>query len=121
MELVIIPSNICNLHCLLCPTGQGRDDRELQAIFNDMVPGISNHASVLGLLLQKDGDLFVRKVKSYIKKVQKGGVIIDVGCGTGSLLDAINHYVPNSYHVIGIDISAESVKLAKQKMRRPTL
>ena len=27
MELVIDPSNICNLHCPLCPTGQGRSDR----------------------------------------------------------------------------------------------
>jgi MoaA/NifB/PqqE/SkfB family radical SAM enzyme len=27
VELVIDPSNICNLHCPLCPTGQGRSDR----------------------------------------------------------------------------------------------
>ena len=27
IELVIDPSNICNLHCPLCPTGQGRNDR----------------------------------------------------------------------------------------------
>jgi MoaA/NifB/PqqE/SkfB family radical SAM enzyme len=27
MELVIDPSDICNLHCPLCPTGQGRHDR----------------------------------------------------------------------------------------------
>jgi len=92
-----------------------KNKKEQQAIFNDVVPGISNHASGLGLLIQKDGDLFIRKVKSYIKKIQKGGIIIDVGCGTGSLLDAINHHVPNSYHVIGIDISVESVKIAKQK------
>jgi SAM-dependent methyltransferase len=57
----------------------------------------------------------VRKVTSYIKKVRKAGVIIDVGCGTGSLLNGLNHHVLNSYHVIGIDISAESVKIAKQK------
>lgn len=92
-----------------------KNKKEQQAIFNDLVPKISNHTSLLGVSLQKDGDLFVQKVKSYIKKIRKDGVIIDVGCGTGSLLDAINHHVPNSYHVIGIDISAESVKLAKQK------
>jgi radical SAM protein with 4Fe4S-binding SPASM domain len=27
VELVIDPCNICNLHCPLCPTGQGRNDR----------------------------------------------------------------------------------------------
>lgn len=27
VELVIDPSDICNLHCPLCPTGQGRSDR----------------------------------------------------------------------------------------------
>jgi len=27
IELVIDPCNICNLHCPLCPTGQGRDER----------------------------------------------------------------------------------------------
>jgi radical SAM protein with 4Fe4S-binding SPASM domain len=27
LELVMDPSNICNLHCPLCPTGQGRSDR----------------------------------------------------------------------------------------------
>jgi len=27
VELVIDPCNICNLHCPLCPTGQGRSDR----------------------------------------------------------------------------------------------
>lgn len=96
-----------------------KNKKEQQAIFNDVVPGISNRGSeLLGLLLQQDGDLFVRKVKNYIKKVREGGVIIDVGCGTGSLLDAVTHNVPNSYRVIGIDISAESVKLAKQKNAR---
>lgn len=93
-----------------------KNKKEQQKIFNEVANDISNHGSgLLGLLLQKDGDLFVRKVKSYIKKVRKAGVIIDVGCGTGSLLDGLNHHVLNSYHVIGIDISAESVKLAKQK------
>jgi ubiquinone/menaquinone biosynthesis C-methylase UbiE len=92
-----------------------KDKKEQQAIFDDVAPGISNHASVLGGLLQKDGDMFIGKVKSYITKVRKGGIIIDVGCGTGSLLDAVNHNAPNNYYMIGIDISAESVKLAKQK------
>jgi radical SAM protein with 4Fe4S-binding SPASM domain len=27
VELVIDPSNICNLHCPLCPTGQGKNER----------------------------------------------------------------------------------------------
>ena len=27
VELVMDPSNLCNLHCPLCPTGQGRNER----------------------------------------------------------------------------------------------
>ena len=93
-----------------------KNKKEQQAVFNDVAPGISNHASVTGLLLQKDGDLFIRKVKRYIKKIPQDGVIIDVGCGTGSLLEAINHHDElNSYYVIGIDISSESVKLTDKK------
>lgn len=90
--------------------------KEQQIIFDGVVTEISSHTQGLKEpLLQNDGHLFVQKVMSYIEKVGKGGVIIDVGCGTGTLLNEINHHALNSYYMIGIDISSESVKMAKQK------
>jgi|WetSurMetagenome_2_1015567.scaffolds.fasta_scaffold05996_2 ubiquinone/menaquinone biosynthesis C-methylase UbiE len=96
-----------------------RNKKQQQAIFNDVVPVTSNHSSgQLDTLLQKDGDPFIRKIKTCIMKARKDGIIIDVGCGTGSLLEAINNNLSNGCNVIGIDISAESVRLAKQKNKR---
>jgi len=90
--------------------------KEQQKIFDEVANHIPNHEwGLLNLLSQKDGQLVVRKVKNYIKKVRKGGIIVDAGCGTGTFMNEINHHMINSYHMIGIDISSESVKVAKQK------
>ena len=69
----------------------------------------SNHDSEqLRLLLQKDGAIFLGIIDKYVKRIKKGGVIIDAGCGTGSYLSALNPYLLNSYHVIGVDNIAPS-------------
>ena len=87
-----------------------------QSVFNDVVHSASNHDSEqLRLLLQKDGAIFLGIIDKYVKRIKKGGVIIDAGCGTGSYLSALNPYLLNSYHVIGVDISSKSLKVAKQR------
>ena len=91
--------------------------KEQQRIFNSTSEVSSHKPGLLELLLPKDERLIIRKVKKYLKKIRKGGVIIDVGCGTGSFMNQINHHIINTYHMIGIDYSFESIKIAKQKKR----
>ena len=93
-----------------------KNKKKQQKIFNEVANDMSNHESgLIGLLLQKDGQFVVRKVTNYIKKVRKGGIIIDAGCGTGSFMNEIANGMINTCHIVGIDISTESVKIAKQK------
>ena len=90
--------------------------KEQQKIFDGVVTEFPNDALKLkGFSQKNDGYIFVQKVTSYSKKVRIGGVIIDVGCGTGSLLNEISTNALNKHHLIGIDISSESVKIAKQR------
>lgn len=87
-----------------------------QSVFDDVVHGVSSHGSEqLRLLLHKDGDIFLGVIDEYVKRIEKGGVIIDAGCGTGTLLSALHPHVLNSNRVIGVDISSESIKVAKRK------
>ena len=93
--------------------------KEQQRIFNKVAREVSSHKlGLLELLLLNDERLLVHKVKKYLKKVRKGGIIIDAGCGTGAFMNQINHDMINTYHVIGIDLSFESIKIAKQKNER---
>ena len=93
-----------------------KEKKEQQAIFNGLADGILIHESgPPGLSLPKERRLFAQKIANYIKKVRNGSVIIDAGCGKGTLLNEINCHVPNIYYMIGIDISSESLKVAKQK------
>lgn len=89
--------------------------KKQQIVFDRVVTKSSNHAPRLnGFTRKDDGHIFVQKVTNYSKKVRNGGVIIDVGCGTGTLLKEISINALNSHHLIGIDISSESLKIAKQ-------
>lgn len=92
-----------------------KKEKEQQKIFDRVANGISNHDSGLLVLLLNDEQLFVQKVTNYVRKVRKGGIIIDAGCGTGTFMNKINHHMVNTYHMIGIDLSSESVKIGKQK------
>ena len=92
------------------------EKKEQQIIFDSVVTTPSNKVARQRVVWQKDdGHIFLQKVTNYSKKVRRGGVIIDIGCGTGTLLNEINQDVPNIHYLIGIDISSESVKMAKQK------
>ena len=95
-----------------------KEKKEQQIVFDSMVTTPSNRTVRRRVVWQKDdGHIFIQKVISFSKKIESGGVIIDVGCGTGTLLNEINRNVSNSHYLIGIDISSESVKVAKQKNR----
>lgn len=91
--------------------------KEQQNVFDEVSHGAYSCESNLSRALsQKDGDLFIQKWLNYVRRIPKSGVIIDVGCGTGTLFDEIKyHNVLNVYYLVGIDISSESVKIAKQK------
>ena len=90
--------------------------KEQQIIFDDVVVKPSNKIPAQTVVWQKDdGYIFVQKVTNYCKKIKRGGVIIDVGCGSGALLNEINQHLSDMHYLIGIDISSKSVKLAKQK------
>lgn len=93
------------------------EKKEQQTVFDDVAHfACSSESHSTQLFPQEDAKKFIRKVLTYIRKIQKGGVVIDVGCGTGTLFYDINCWSEQSaYYFVGIDISFESVKLAKQK------
>lgn len=93
-----------------------KNKKDQQKIFNEAANVISNNESgLLGLLLQKDGQYVAARVKSYIEKVRNGGIIIDAGCGAGQFMYEITNTMINTCNLIGIDLSTESVKIAKQR------
>jgi ubiquinone/menaquinone biosynthesis C-methylase UbiE len=93
-----------------------KEKKEQQIIFDDIVAKRSNKMSAQKKVWQKDdGYIFIQKVTKYCNKVKSGGVIIDVGCGSGTLLNNINQHTSGMHYLIGLDISSKSVKLAKQK------
>jgi ubiquinone/menaquinone biosynthesis C-methylase UbiE len=93
-----------------------KEKKEQQTIFDDVVAKPSNKVSTQKMVWQKDdGYIFVQEVTNYSKKVKRGGVIIDVGCGSGALLHENDQHVSNMPYLVGIDISPKSVKMAKQR------
>jgi SAM-dependent methyltransferase len=94
-----------------------KNKEEQQKVFNAVASDVSNNESdLLGSLLRKDGQLVVCKLRSYVRRVKKGGVIVDAGCGTGTFMHEITDGLTDDCLVVGVDISVESVKVAKQKM-----
>lgn len=69
-----------------------------------------------------DYDLFTKSFQKYFlfqfKKLQKyfpdGGTLIDVGCGPGMFL---NEAKIKGFEVLGVDISAQAVKQARERYR----
>jgi len=48
----------------------------------------------------------------FIVQTQHGGLILDIGCGSGV---AAQHFLHHGRHVLGIDISPKMIALARQK------
>lgn len=52
-----------------------------------------------------------KNIKDLSKKLPKGAEILDIGCGASVPIDKL--LIENGFHVTGIDISPEQIKLAK--------
>lgn len=57
-------------------------------------------------------DVFIDRIKRYLKEIKEGDIILDAGCGTGRLLNRINH-ITEKHVLVGFDLSAENIKIAK--------
>ena len=55
-----------------------------------------------------------KRIENYIKQNSpKAKSVLDIGCGTGSIL----YNLPNKYDKTGIDLSANMLSIAKQKVK----
>lgn len=59
-----------------------------------------------------DPDAFERKIAATLERMRPDHVVLDVGCGTGSLALRL---APSAFHVHGLDASAEMVRIAEAK------
>lgn len=66
-----------------------------------------------GLTSDYFAEMKILKIKNNINKKDKIR-ILEVGCGDGKLAEYINKYFEN-YDYIGLDISSEEIKIAKDK------
>jgi ubiquinone/menaquinone biosynthesis C-methylase UbiE len=90
--------------------------KEQQKIFDDVIANTSiNESDQTDLLLNRDGQLLTQKAKNYARSIRRAGVIIDAGCGTGTFMKEAISSANSSHNVIGLDLSPESLKIAKQK------
>jgi ubiquinone/menaquinone biosynthesis C-methylase UbiE len=62
------------------------------------------------------GRRFQKKAVSYLG-LKNGDVVVDVACGTGSNFAAIERFIGESGHLIGIDLSAEMLQKARWRVR----
>ena len=58
--------------------------------------------------------LLRRKVISQLKKLNPGGELADIGCGSGNLIIQIAEKI-SGLNLVGIDISSEILELAKKR------
>jgi SAM-dependent methyltransferase len=93
-----------------------KQKKRQQKVFDEITNGVLHDDSkLIGQLLRHDGELIIEKAKTYVERVRADGVIIDAGCGTGNFINEITNGQTNSLQIIGIDISLESIKMAKQE------
>lgn len=91
---------------------------------NDKVKSLYDKAARFPLLLYLDA-LFGRATENsiYRKKaiaslrITANSTVLDVACGIGFNFKLIESYLQNSGKLVGIDISSESLKIAKRRMQ----
>jgi len=59
----------------------------------------------------------IKYLKRSINLVNKGSNALDIGCGEGRFLEILS----NHFHVVGIDVSAEMIKIARERHPQTTL
>lgn len=70
-----------------------------------------NDNAVLAYEWHKHNRYYYEDIKSFLRfNIEAGAKVLEVGCGTGELLDAVK---PNLG--VGLDISSEAVKLASER------
>lgn len=73
------------------------------------------------LIPRPETENLVESVIDYCQKNQlEQAQIIDVGTGSGAIAISLAHYLPES-KVVGVDISAQALKLAQQNMKKHEL
>lgn len=73
------------------------------------------------LIPRPETENLVESVIDYCQKNQlEQAQIIDVGTGSGAIAISLAHYLPKS-KVVGVDISAQALKLAQQNMKKHEL
>lgn len=80
---------------------------ETAAFWNDMAERYSRKPV-------EDPDAFDRKIAITKSRMTTEDVVLDIGCGTGSLALRL---APDAAHVHGLDISGEMVRIAEGKAR----
>lgn len=60
----------------------------------------------------KDPDAFERKIDITKSRMTSRSVVLDIGCGTGSLALRL---APFAAHVHGLDVASEMIRIAKEK------
>ena len=67
-------------------------------------------------MIEHDSYISYRHLESLLKKYSAGKTVLDYGCGTGIHSISPIHY--GAKYVVGIDISEESLKIAREHARR---
>jgi ubiquinone/menaquinone biosynthesis C-methylase UbiE len=65
-----------------------------------------------------DPAAFERKIEITKSRLKSSDVVLDIGCGTGSLALRL---APSGAHIHGLDLSSEMVRLANEKLRAQQL
>ena len=58
-------------------------------------------------------DLCYEHILPYFKELS-GGRVADIGCGMGKMLAMIEQQYPGKFHLSGIDLSTESLRIARE-------
>lgn len=62
----------------------------------------------------EDPEAFERKIAITTSRMRPGDVVLDIGCGTGSLALRL---APHAAEVHGLDVSSEMIRIAEDKVR----
>ena len=65
---------------------------------------------------EQEGHNLLNKVKA-----PSGGLVLDLGCGTGYLATVLSDMVGQEGRVVAVDPDAERIKIAKEKNARPNI